>query len=65
LGEAKRLLGPDHAELWTRIETARSIRNDMEYRGREVSELELTELDDAAAQIVVAARAYVDATPPA
>jgi hypothetical protein len=65
LAEAKRLLGPDHAELWTRIETARSIRNDMEYRGREVSELELTELDDAAAQIVVAARAYVDATPPA
>jgi hypothetical protein len=37
----------------------------MEYRGREVSELELTELDDAAAQIVVAARAYVDTTPPA
>jgi hypothetical protein len=63
LSEAKRLLGPDHAELWTRIETARSIRNDMEYRGREVSELELTELDETAAQIVVAARAYVDATP--
>lgn len=65
LAEAKRVLGPDHEELWTRIETARSIRNDMEYRGREVSELELTELDDAATQIVVAARAYVDATPPA
>jgi hypothetical protein len=64
LTEARRLLGPKHAKLWTRIEAARSIRNDMEYRAREVTELEVTELDEAASQIVAAARAYVDATPP-
>jgi hypothetical protein len=36
----------------------------MEYRAREVTELEVTELDEAASQIVAAARDYVDATPP-
>jgi hypothetical protein len=64
LAEAKRLLGPDQAMLWTRVEAARAIRNDMEYRGREVSELEVTELADAAAQLVAAARTYVNATSP-
>jgi hypothetical protein len=60
LTEAKRLLGPEHAALWTRIEVARAIRNDMEYRGREVTELELADLADAAAKVVAAAGRHLE-----
>jgi len=60
LAEARRLLAPEHETLWTRVQAARSVRNDMEYRGREVTELEVIELADAAARLAVATRAYVD-----
>lgn len=59
LSEAKRLLGSSHAAMWTRVEAARSIRNAMEYQGREVTQLEVSELADAATQLVTAARAFV------
>lgn len=61
LSEAKRLLGPKPARQWATVEAARSIRNDMEYRGRGVTDLELEELKAAAASLVAAARAAVDA----
>ena len=59
ISEAKRLLGPDHAELWVQVEAARSIRNDMEYRAREVSESELGSFEVAAEKAVTAAREYL------
>jgi hypothetical protein len=61
LAEAKRLLPNRYDLLVTRVEAARSIRNGMEYRAREVTELELAELGEAAAGILAAAREYVDA----
>jgi hypothetical protein len=61
LAEAKRLLASDMASVLTRIEAARSIRNAMEYRGREVTELEVAELSDAAGTLLVAARVFVEA----
>jgi hypothetical protein len=62
LAEAKRLLGPASATMWTRVEGARSIRNDIEYQAREVTQLEVTELDAAAHELVAAARRFVDDT---
>jgi hypothetical protein len=59
LSEAKRLLGPPQAAMWTRVEVARSIRNGMEYQGREVTQLELSELAEAATELVAAARTFV------
>jgi hypothetical protein len=61
LAEAKRLLASDKASVLTRVEAARSIRNAMEYRAREVTELEVAELSDAAAMLLVAARVFVEA----
>jgi hypothetical protein len=60
LAEAKRLLGPQHASLWTRVEAARAIRNDMEYRAREVTETEFAGLADAAARLLDQARVHVE-----
>jgi hypothetical protein len=59
LAEAKRLLDAELETVWAKVQAARSIRNDMEYRGREVTELEVAELATASEQLVVAARAYV------
>jgi hypothetical protein len=61
LSEAKRLLGPSQAAMWTRVEAARSIRNAMEYQGREVTQLEVDELTEAATELVAAARGFVEA----
>jgi hypothetical protein len=61
LAEAKRILPRRYHLLVTRVEAARSIRNGMEYRAREVSELELAEITEAAAGMLGAAREYVDA----
>lgn len=64
LAEAKRLLPSDRAALVTRIEAARSIRNAMEYRVREVTQNEVSEVRDAAIKLVAAARAFVDSADP-
>ena len=61
LAEARRLLPNDNASVFTRVEAARSIRNAMEYRAREVTEIEVAELTDAAAKLVAAARMFVEA----
>jgi hypothetical protein len=61
LEEAKRLLPDKHSRLMTRIDAARSVRNDMEYRGHEVTSAQLQDLTDAAPRLVAAARAYVEA----
>lgn len=60
LTEARRALPDRYHLLILRVEAARSIRNDMEYRAREVSELELDELTEAATGILAAAREFVD-----
>jgi hypothetical protein len=60
--EAKRLLPSDQSPLITRVEGARAIRNGMEYRGREVTDTEVQDLAEAAAQLFAAARAYVDSS---
>jgi hypothetical protein len=63
LREAKRLLPAEHASLLNRVDVARSIRNAMEYRAREVTETEVSELREAAAELFAAARTFVDAGP--
>jgi hypothetical protein len=60
LAEAKRLLGSTSPTMWTRIEGARSIRNDIEYQAREATQLEVAELDAAAHELVAAAKKFVD-----
>jgi hypothetical protein len=60
LTEAQRLLGAELETVWIKVQAARSIRNDMEYRGREVTDLEVTELEAASLQLIAAARAHVD-----
>lgn len=57
--EAKRLLPTEQSRLVARVEGARNIRNAMEYQAREVTETEVDEMTDAAAQFVAAARAFV------
>ncbi len=57
--EAKRLLPPADSKLVARVEGARSIRNGMEYQGREVTQTEVDELADAAARFVAAARLFL------
>jgi hypothetical protein len=59
IDEAERLLGPGHSELWVQVRVARSIRNDMEYRAREVSEAELASFRAAAERAVAAAHDYL------
>jgi hypothetical protein len=59
LAEAKRLLGSDHEQLLTRVEAARVTRNQAEYQARDVTQTELTDLDDAARALVAVARAHV------
>jgi hypothetical protein len=59
IDEARRLLGPDHSALWIQVQAARSIRNDMEYRAREVSESELASFAAAAERAVAAAHEYL------
>jgi hypothetical protein len=61
LAEARRLLPTDKASLLTRVEAARSIRNAMEYRAREVTATEVVELSEAAGELVAAARIFVEA----
>ncbi len=63
IAEARRLLGTDDdvARLLARLETARAIRNTVQYDTREVSAAELEDLRDAAAAVVQRARAHVDA----
>lgn len=60
LDEAERLMGA-HSTDWLVVKAGRSIRNDMEYRGREVTQLEADELATSARRVVTAAREYVDA----
>jgi hypothetical protein len=60
LVEAKRLLVPASTTMQTRVEGARSIRNGIEYHAREVTQLEVAELDAAAHELVAAARRFVD-----
>jgi hypothetical protein len=60
--EAKRLLPGAQSPLITRVEGARAIRNGMEYQGREVTDTEVQDLAEAAAQLVGAAREYVDSS---
>ena len=60
LAEAKRLLGPTSTTMWPRVEGARSIRNAIEYQAREVTQLEVSELDAAAHELLAAARRFVD-----
>ena len=60
LAEAKALLPKEYESFVTRVEAARSIRNAMEYRAREVTDLELRELTEAAGGILGAAREYVE-----
>jgi hypothetical protein len=59
VAEAKRLLGSRHEFLLVRLEAARRIRNDVVYQTREVTEIELQDLEEAARRIVAAARLYV------
>jgi hypothetical protein len=59
LEEAKRLLGPTHDDLLTRVEAARLTRNRAEYQARQVTETELTDLHGAAHALLAAARAHV------
>ena len=59
IAEAQRLLEPDDSGVWVQVEAARSIRNDMEYRAREVSESELASFKVAATNAVAAAREYL------
>jgi hypothetical protein len=59
IAEAKRLLGSPHEFLLVRLEAARRVRNDVQYQTREVTEIELRDLEDAARRIVAAARQYV------
>ena len=59
LAEAKRLLGPAHEHLLTRVEAARVTRNRAEYQAHEVTQTELADLDEAAHAVVAAARAHV------
>jgi hypothetical protein len=60
IAEAKRLLGPDTAQVWVQVEAARSIRNDMEYRAREVSGSELAGFRAAAEEAVAAAQEHLN-----
>lgn len=63
---ARVLLGPDHAALLAQIETARVVRNDVQYRTREVSELELAGLLAAAQELHAVVAEHVDGIcPPA
>jgi hypothetical protein len=59
LAEARRLLGPVHEHLLSRVEAARVTRNAAEYQAREVTETELADLDAAAHALVAAAQAHV------
>lgn len=62
IAEAERLLGREHRDLWLQVEAARSVRNDREYRAREVSESELAALRAAAEAAIRVVREYVDLT---
>jgi hypothetical protein len=59
LAEAKRLLGPTHESLLSRVEAARVTRNRAEYQARQVTETELTDLQGAAHALVATARTHL------
>ena len=55
--QARHLLGDEHAPVLVQVEVARTIRNDVQYQVREVSEIELAAVLQAAGILIEAVRA--------
>jgi hypothetical protein len=60
LAEARRLLGAEHARLLARVESARQIRNRIQYQARDVTQPEAIDLEHAATELLAVAREYVE-----
>lgn len=59
IAEARRLLGDEHRSVLARMEVARQIRNTVQYDFREVTEIEIDDVQHAVGEVLDLARAFV------